>query len=79
MQIKKLGCFLASGNASSFMFPECLPDKDHILGYFAQLSFIYDNIIDVSSSKETKEANKDLSHALELKNNRPGTSEMGKL
>ncbi|CAI7565874.1 unnamed protein product [Penicillium glandicola] len=63
------------GNVSSFIFPECSSDKAHILGYFTQLSFMHD---DGLSSKDAKEVNKHLSHALELKDNHPGTSERGK-
>ncbi|KXG54038.1 Terpenoid synthase [Penicillium griseofulvum] len=73
---RKVGhAFSSVGNVSSFIFPECSPDKAHILAYFTQVSFIHD---DALSSKDSKEENKHLSHALDPKDNNPGTSERGK-
>jgi hypothetical protein len=40
---RKVGhAFSPVGNVSSFIYPECSPDKAHILAYFTQLSFIHD-------------------------------------
>ncbi|KAJ5373238.1 Terpenoid synthase [Penicillium concentricum] len=76
---RKVGhAFSPVGNVSSLLFPECSSDKAHILGYFTQLSFIHDDITDVLSSKDAKEENRHLSHALDPKDNHPGTSERGK-
>ncbi|KAJ5963708.1 Terpenoid synthase [Penicillium vulpinum] len=76
---RKVGhTFSPVGNVSSFLFPECSSDNVHILGYFTELAFIHDDITDALSSKDAKEENKHLSHALDLKDNHLGTSERGK-